>query len=215
MRSRATQALIAATVLLAIGYSALVSRSGAGTNPPVRTPNPRALAYFSDGTGWLDKRTPQDAAMAESSFKLAIAADSTYADPHAGLAQVYMSYAMDNFGDYEPTQYFLEARVEAQRALELDSTVAEAHAALANVRMFYEFDWPGAEREFTLFRKQDAHAVNGTSFRCVFFELTGRFADAVDTALVDVGLQPRSEQARIELARAYLFNGQYDNVGSA
>jgi tetratricopeptide (TPR) repeat protein len=177
-----------------------------------RPANQRAEYYFNEGTGWFDKRTPKDAAKAESSFKLAIASDSTFADPHAGLAQTYISYAIGNFGDYEPKKYLLAARREAQRALTLDSTVAEAHAAQGNVLMFYDLDWAGAERELNRSLQLDPRSVNGRAFRSVLLEYTQRFAEAVAEAREDVRLQPWTEQAWIELGRALLFDGRYDDA---
>jgi eukaryotic-like serine/threonine-protein kinase len=95
---------------------------------------------------YLRGSVEDDLATASDYFHRAIALDSTYAPPHAGLAGV--SYFMALFGEVTPSEGFETMRREAQTALALDDALAEAHGWLALVKLHYDWDWRGAEKEF-------------------------------------------------------------------
>jgi Flp pilus assembly protein TadD len=74
-------------------------------------------------------------------FAAAAAADSGFADAHAGYASAYISIA-DNI--LAPRAAYPPARAAAARALRIDPANGEATAALAKIALWYEWDLPGA-----------------------------------------------------------------------
>ena len=171
--------------------------------------NQEALDFFHDGTTRMENRTLVGIARAESSFKRAIAADSNLADAHAWLAQVYAVYAIGNVGDFEPEKYFPVARKETERAIALDSTVAQAYVSAANVSLFYDMDWARAEREFERALKLEPQSVEARAAKVSFLYFVGRFKEAIQEAQEDTWLQARTEQPKVELARALFLDHQY------
>jgi eukaryotic-like serine/threonine-protein kinase len=82
---------------------------------------------------------------AQELFEQAIAADSTYAAAHAGLALVHVRRARNASDPGMPApKLFALAEEEARRAIELDGSLAEAHYALGRV-LEATLDFPGAE----------------------------------------------------------------------
>ena len=90
------------------------------------------------------KLTAAGIATAIEYFTQAIALEPTYAQAHAGLAQVQVGRS--SFSLAPPRETMPVAKSAALEALALDDTVADAHVALAMVLHFY--DWAGAEREY-------------------------------------------------------------------
>lgn len=79
-----------------------------------------------------------------SSFRAAIAIDSTYAAAHAGLAVTLCLQGCLRVVPYE--EAFAEAKSSALRALAMDSECADAQMALGTVLFAGEWDWAAAER---------------------------------------------------------------------
>jgi tetratricopeptide (TPR) repeat protein len=203
-----------AVFLLAVGGVALMrSPPRAGVHRHRWSTNQQAVDYFNDGQAWIDSRTPRGAARAESSFMHAIAIDSNFADAYAGLAHVHFVYGIGNLGDYEPERYLPEARKEGERALALDSTVVDAYVALGNVSMFYDMDWAAAERALGRALELDPRSVEARAAKVSLLYYIGRFGDAVKEAREELWLQTRTEQPKIELARALFFDRQYAAAG--
>jgi TolB-like protein/tetratricopeptide (TPR) repeat protein len=82
---------------------------------------------------------------AQEFFLKSIAADSTYAAAHAGLALTYVRRARNASDPGMPVPQLLElAESEAGKAISYDSTLAEGHYALGRVREAM-LDFPAAE----------------------------------------------------------------------
>ena len=205
-RASYAAALVAAPLL--VGVIAVFGRSTEKSLP--HTAKQQAVDLYLDGTSWLDRRTPQGAAHAESSFKRAIAIDPTYSLAYSGLADVYSFYGIDNVGDYAPKDYFPTARTLAQRAVDLDSSSAEAHASKAQILLFFDLDWAGAEREFERSLRLNPRYVIGRGFHVSLLEFTTRFDEAISEARETAVLQPLSTWAATEVGRALIFGRQFD-----
>jgi serine/threonine-protein kinase len=108
-----------------------------------KTSNAEAYQLYLKGRYYWNKRTAEDGRRAMAFFWQAIAADPNYALAYAGIADGYLTGAMDT----PPAEYMPKIRDAAKKALDLDENLAEAHASMAVVKMYYEFDFPGAERE--------------------------------------------------------------------
>ena len=79
-----------------------------------------------------------------SCFERALAIDSNYPEPHAGMADAYALLGM--LGYARPADVMVKAKEEAVRALGMDETSADAHASLGFVRKCYDWDFAGAEQ---------------------------------------------------------------------
>ena len=79
-------------------------------------------------------------------FTQALALEPTYAQAHAGIAQVQAVRAVLSFA--APQTVMPGAKEAALKALAIDETVADAHTALGLVLHYYGWNRPGAEREY-------------------------------------------------------------------
>lgn len=112
------------------------------------THNVEAYSLYLQGLFHWNKRTPSEIKQGLRHFQEAIAADSNYAQPYAGLADAFIVLGAAEYGNIPPQEARVFARLAAEKALRLNEQCAEAHAALANLLYTYEWDWQGAEREF-------------------------------------------------------------------
>ncbi len=81
-----------------------------------------------------------------SCFERALATDSNYPEPHAGLAEAYALLGV--LGYARPAEAMVKAKEEALRALGMDETTANAHSSLGLVRHLYDWDFAGAEQSY-------------------------------------------------------------------
>ena len=104
-----------------------------------------AYNAYLKGRFYYNKGTVGDLYKAIPYFNEAIRRDSSYALPHAGLADTY-----GNLIGYEGAtdELYAKTKSAAVKALELDESLAEAHTSLGIVKAFYEYDLPGAGEEF-------------------------------------------------------------------
>ncbi len=96
-----------------------------------------------------NQRTREGHERAIEYFQLAIARDSSYADPYAGLADVYLTAFQLRLSDADEEESYSRVKWAAERALALDSASADAHTSFA-VALWWQRNWPGAAREFRL-----------------------------------------------------------------
>jgi tetratricopeptide (TPR) repeat protein len=91
------------------------------------------------------------------SFRRAIAIDPNYAMAYAGLGDCYLR--LFRFG-IAPAEFVPKSRAAETKAIEIDNTVAYAHSMLAYIAFQYDWDFPRAEREYTLAREMDPPLVH-------------------------------------------------------
>lgn len=117
------------------------------TTPPRRVQNVEAYEHYLRGRHIFMARTNREAIdLAERHFVEALQHDSTLAEAHAGLSDVYTRRAV--FGFAPARESYARAMTAARRALELDSTLAGAHTSLGHALCVADFDWQGAEQAF-------------------------------------------------------------------
>ena len=68
-----------------------------------------------------------------SCFQRALATDSNYPEPHAGLAEAYALLGI--LGYARPADVMVKAKEEAVRALGMDETTSDAHVSWASSAM--------------------------------------------------------------------------------
>jgi len=108
-----------------------------------RAVNPKAYEAYLQGLYFRQRRQAGGCVPAERYFQQAIALDSDYAEPHAGLA---FCYGFDQLqGELDISEAAAKANREAARALALDERLADAHVALALIRHRLDYDWLTAE----------------------------------------------------------------------
>ncbi len=105
--------------------------------------NPQAYDAYLKGQFYWGKISPQYIELALQYFELALKEDPDFALAHAGIAQVWATYALS--GLVPPQEANPKAIAAAEKAVELDNTLAEVHYALAIVKTGLEWDWEAAE----------------------------------------------------------------------
>jgi tetratricopeptide (TPR) repeat protein len=107
---------------------------------------PAAHEAYLKGLQHWNRREPREVSQAIDLFRSAIALDSGFAKPHAGLADAYNF--LGNYSAIPQSIAYGMAKTEALRALELDPDLGEAYVSLALVKMEFEWDWAGAEKDY-------------------------------------------------------------------
>jgi serine/threonine-protein kinase len=105
---------------------------------PAHVPAPGAFDAYIRGTlARYQGNTGGDFRQAIPYLENAIAKDSAWAAPYAGLASAYFSTNDDS-----------RAREFTEKALALDSTLAEGHMVRGMIRQFRDWDWDGSANAF-------------------------------------------------------------------
>lgn len=107
----------------------------------------RAHDLYLQGLAAWHRRTPRQMDEAARLFQRAVAADSTYAPAHAGVALAHVLLPLFSEQPGGTDDHAAIALRAARRALELDPTLAEAHAALSQRAMVLTWDRATAEAE--------------------------------------------------------------------
>jgi tetratricopeptide (TPR) repeat protein len=92
------------------------------------TANPEAHSLYLQGMYYWNQRTLASLDKSIDVFRQAIAKDSMYAAPYAGLALAYA--IIPDYGDLNTDTYVDSALVAGTKAIALDSTSADAYAAI-------------------------------------------------------------------------------------
>ena len=163
-----------------------------------------AMDLYNRGRAEVLFRTDTGRRVSRELFRQAIAADSTFAPPHAGLALLSLTP-----GDYARGSIAI-AEQHARTAIRLDSLVPEAHTALGRVMMFnYRF----AEAEPHLRRAVELDPKSTVrEFLIWLYVFTDRPRDALDEAEEFVRQLPTASPAIAELAHGLLVNGRCDEA---
>jgi tetratricopeptide (TPR) repeat protein len=113
-----------------------------------RPVDPAAWMDYSHGRQFWDRRTPQGIQGAIEYFGRAIRDDPKYAQAYSGLADAYALLGSTGADAMPPREAMLEAKKDAQMAVNLDPGLAEGHTSLGYVMLSYEWDLEAARREF-------------------------------------------------------------------
>jgi TolB-like protein/Tfp pilus assembly protein PilF len=143
-------------------------------------------------------------------FQQAITKDPDYAQPYAGLADVYITLA--HHGVMGREEAVEKSRGAVRQALEIDANLAEALAASAESKYLFEWDWDGAESDL-----RRAIEVNpGSDFArksyAYFLSAVGRFDDAIEQATIAKELDPLSPSAFHLVAFSLMGKREYEKA---
>ena len=146
-----------------------------------QTQSAEAYQLYLKGRYFFNKLTPDGVQKGIDHFKQAIEIDPAYAMAHVGLGDCCNYLA-------KPT----EARQAMTKALEIDETLGEAHASLGFFKFVYDWDFPGAEREFSLSLKLKPNYAEAHHWSSIYFANMGRHDEADVEAKLSVELDPLS-----------------------
>jgi serine/threonine-protein kinase len=181
--------------------------------------HPDAYRAYQRGRQLFRQNTPTDWERAVDYFHQAIAYDSSYAEAHAGLAEVHALLPTIVLGPATPfvewmrwnDESLTRALRHAERALELDSTLAQAHAARGLVLRFWRDPVEGL-REIRRAIELEPSSAWAHHIYVSVVSAQGRQDDALGEAQLTVSLDPHDTAARRVLGTAYTFLGQYDRA---
>ena len=155
---------------------------------------PEAHQQYLRGRYFLMRRGFANLRNAEAAFNAAIAADASYADAWAGLAQVnallpeYSTFDPEAHGRFVDT--VPQALEAAARALALDPTSARALSARAYVKTGTLFDWDGAEADYRAAIASDPHDATARQWYGEMLTYQRRFDEAVKSFDTAVEVEP-------------------------
>ena len=174
------------------------------------TSSQQALASYLKGRYFSNQRTAAAYRLAKAYFEQAIAADTSYGAPWAGLATVYGQQGMS--GQLSPREAQQRARAAALRAVTLDSSLAEAHAVLGIYLHAYDWDSEGADQEFQRAIALDPSYATARHYYGVFLRSVGRFDEAIAQESAAVELDPLVAAFNETLAFTLLRAGRADEA---
>lgn len=176
----------------------------AGKKPP----HPAAHEAYLKGRHCWHRGSQEALEQAVRFFEEAIAADPSYAEAHAGLADALVSLGNQTYLD--PKSAYPRARGAAQRALQLDGQLADAHAALGSIAFIHDWDFSEAESQFRQAVKLGPASVTAHHHFARFLCAAGRDAEALEQAQAALGLDPLSVASNVFLAVVHRSAGRHE-----
>ncbi len=155
-----------------------------------RTADFEAYRLYLQGRHNVVKLSESGIRQGLSCFERALATDSNYPEPHAGLADAYALLGI--LGYARPADVMVKAKEEAVRALGMDETTADAHASLGVVRHWYDWDFAGAEQSYRRAAELNPADPIPRVYLGVLLGETGRPAEGVAELRAAVQLDPLS-----------------------
>jgi len=172
--------------------------------------NPEAHEFYLKARFHWNKRTEDSVKNALSYFHWVIECDPTYAQGHAGIADVYA--ILGYYNALAPGEAYPKAKAAALKALELDDCLAESHATLGIIKRDFEWDWTGAEQEFQRAIELNPGLAEAYHWRGTLFSMLGRHAEGVREKMKALTIDPLSVAIRADLARMHYFARDYDRA---
>jgi len=173
-----------------------------------RAPNLQSYNFCLQGRFHANKRTREGLYKSVNCFELAVDADESSADAHAGLADAWSLLA--DYGFVDPAIAIPQARAAAEKALALDPNSAEANVSLAFIKTISDWDWAGAE---TLFRRaielNPGYSRARHWFGLDYLALLGKFDEAKSQVLEAHHLDPLSLIIREGCGYVYMLRREY------
>jgi TolB-like protein/DNA-binding winged helix-turn-helix (wHTH) protein/Tfp pilus assembly protein PilF len=188
---------------------------GNGRSPGEPVPSLSADSYeaydlYLKGRYCWNKRTADGLQQAIEYFRRATARDPNYARAYAGLADAYA--LMSGYSGKPQTEFMVQARSNALKALELDDGLAEAHNSLALVLEKFDWDWEGAEQHFRRAIELDPNYSTAHQWYAEYLSLRGRFEEALLESERARRLDPFSLIIATDNGAILYFSRQYDRA---
>lgn len=174
------------------------------------TPKVVAYEWYVRGMDLALMRTDTGTRRALSYFERAIAADSSFAAPHAGLVRAYLQIG-NGTRVSDRRAWVARAESAALKAVALDDSLADAHAALGWVRSVQN-DYSGSETEFKQAIALDPNSPRVHEGLARLYMMSGRPAEQLAAARRGLENDPFSHSAIREVALALNMNGRCDEA---
>ena len=173
-----------------VGRALEVELVGAKGAPATRgTRDPEAYELYRRGRYFWGKRTKEAHELAVQYYQKAIERDSTYAEPYAGLADVYLTAYQFNLSTAPEAEIYSRLKWAAERALALDDRSADAHTSFA-IALWWQRNWPGAERELLRAIELNPGHVTARNWYGLLLSGMGRVEEALQQTARSVELDP-------------------------
>jgi DNA-binding winged helix-turn-helix (wHTH) protein/TolB-like protein/Tfp pilus assembly protein PilF len=169
------------------------------------TENTSAYELYLEGQYHALRYTADSASRAVELFRRAIALDSSFALPQAGLAAALITLATPGFTD----QLQRDALAAAEQAIRLDPRLPEAHVSLGWVRMHAQWDWPLAEQSFRAALAIDPRQASAHGALSTLLTVLGRGVDGLAEMEQAIALDPTSATWRASHAWTLYCLRQY------
>jgi TolB-like protein len=173
------------------------------------TENVEAYQSYLKGRHFLSRRTEATLRQAIEWFRKAVAADPSFAQAWAGLADTFAVLP-----SYSPTpvpEACAEGRSAAERALALDPGLGEVHAALGFVAQ-NESNWEEAEREFRCALELVPGYATAYHWYGNFLSSRGRTEEALAALRRALELDPVSLPVHMAVGVALHFDRRFDEA---
>jgi TolB-like protein/tetratricopeptide (TPR) repeat protein len=177
-------------------------------DPRARAPHPAAHEAFLKGRHCWHRGSQGALEQAVLFFEEAVAADPTYAEAYAGLADALVSLGNQTYLD--PKTAYPRARAAAQKALQLNGQLADAHAALGSIAFVHDWDFAEAERNLRQAVELGPGSVTAHHHFARYLCAAGRDAEALDQAQTALVLDPLSVASNVFLAVVHRSAGRHD-----
>ena len=172
--------------------------------------NLEAHEAYLKGRFYWNQRTLPALEKSLEYFKEAIAADSSYASAYAGLADSYIM--LGNYGSYDPSAVYPQARKAALKALELNDQLADVHTSLAIVNFHYDWDLSGAAEEFELAVSLNPNYATAHHWYAIYLAISGRHDKSIDEIQKALAVDPVSLIVNAAVGLIYYYAGDYDEA---
>jgi TolB-like protein/DNA-binding SARP family transcriptional activator/Tfp pilus assembly protein PilF len=195
-----------------VGGALQVELGGAtGSTAGRGTRDPEAHELYRRGRFLWAKRTPEAHELAVQYYRRAIVRDSSYAEPHSGLADAYLTAYQFNLTNLTEAELYSRLRSSAERALALDERSADAHASFA-VALWWQQDWRGAERELRRAIELNPGHVNARAWYSLLLSGMGRLEESIQQVRRVSELDPFAMQAGVNHAWLCYVARDYDGA---
>jgi tetratricopeptide (TPR) repeat protein len=171
-----------------------------------------AYDHYLRGRFLAEQRTPESLNLAVQSYRKAIAADPTYAQPWVGLADAYVSLGIPTFGPLRPLESRRLAKEAVLKALDLDAQSAEAHCTMGFISYFQDWSWRQAENEFRRALVLNPEYALGHDWYGDYLNAMGRFPEAMQQITRARQIDPLSPLLHRDVAWHYFFQRRFDEA---
>ena len=171
-----------------------------------------AYEHYLRGRFLAERRTKESLNLAVQSYKAAIAADATYAQPWVGLADAYVALGVPTFGTLGPLEARRMAKDAVLKALDLDPQSGEAHCTLGFIAYFQDWSWAQAENEFRRGLVLSPDYAMGRDWYGDYLLAMGRFPDAMEQIERARQIEPLSALIHRDVGWHYFFMKRYDDA---
>jgi Tfp pilus assembly protein PilF/TolB-like protein len=191
-----------------------VARVLGGSSAVRPKPLVAAAAYdlYLRGRFLAEQRTAESLNLAVQSYRQAIAADPTYAQPWVGLADAYVALGVPTFGSLRPLESRRLAKEAVLKALDLDPQSAEAHCTLGFISYFQDWSWKQAENEFRRALVLNPEYAIGHDWYGDYLNGMGRFPEAMQQIVRAREIEPLSPLLHRDVAWHYFFERRFDEA---